>query len=365
MKLKLDYQKHDLKFKFDAGTSRGVLREKCSWFLKVSAGKEAYGLGECGPLPGLSMEAMSDVEPELRKVSESIHQFNFADLDKQAVFDIAERLSPIASIRFGLETALFDLLNGGIRRIFDNSFSRGESSIPINGLVWMGDLAFMKKQIDEKIAAGFTCVKLKIGALDFEEELKLLSYIREHFSDRHLTSRVDANGAFHPQEALTKLMALSRFNLHSIEQPIPVKHWSEMKKLCQESPVDIALDEELIGINSLEDKIKLLESINPHYIILKPSLVGGIRSTMEWISLAEDRGIDWWMTSALESNLGLNAIAQLTAQYKIDKPHGLGTGQLYHNNIDSPLSISKGVIKYDQHKPWNYSQLSSLIHLEK
>ncbi len=361
MGLTLDYQKHTLQFKFDAGTSRGVLREKDTWIIKISEnGSNLFGLGECGPLKGLSIENGEEVALELTRLQHVIHDFELPGLDK--LYDLAEELTTLASVRFALETAFLDLLNDGNRIIFDNSFSRGESGMVINGLVWMGEKAFMKSQIDEKIKAGFNCIKIKIGAIDFEEELSVLSDIRKEHPSAELIIRVDANGAFSPGEAMDKLKSLSQFNLHSIEQPIAPGQPDAMRQLCQLSPIPIALDEELTGVNRKVAKSDLLEIINPQYIILKPTLLGGIRSSIEWIKLAEDKKTGWWITSALESNIGLNAIAQLTSSYKVKIPQGLGTGKLYHNNIESPLAIRKGLLQYNNHKGWNYSELQDLIN---
>ncbi len=360
MGLKLDFQKHTLQFKFDAGTSRGVLREKDSWIVKVyESGSEVYGLGECSPLKGLSSETPDEIEEELRRLQLILKKAETPGGNQG--LDLAAQLTIMPSVRFALETAFLDLVNGGRRIIFDNAFSRGEASIPINGLVWMRDKPFMKAQIDAKIRSRFTCIKIKIGAIDFDEELSLLQYIRQEYADHGLTIRVDANGAFATENALDKLKTLSQFDIHSIEQPIAVGQVEAMHDLCERTPIPIALDEELIGIEDITDKASLLDRVRPQFIILKPSLLGGIRSTVEWINLAQEKDIGWWVTSALESNIGLNAIAQLTAQYTVTIPQGLGTGKLYHNNFDSPLTITKGVLEYDHLKRWNYSYLSDIL----
>jgi o-succinylbenzoate synthase len=295
-----------------------------------------------------------DFGNKLKEYCESISTISVPDKEKD-VLDFLKEFIPgkFPSIRFALEVAILDLINGGKRRILKNAFFDHQSPIPINGLIWMGDREFMLQQIEQKLEEGYTCLKMKIGSIDFDQECALLAYIRSRFSADQIILRVDANGAFSQEESLTKLQRLSRFELHSIEQPIPAGQWQNMQTLCKESSIPIALDEELIGVHTLEDKANLLNAIQPPFIILKPTLVGGILSTREWISLAEERGIGWWMTSALESNIGLNAIAQLTSSYDPKFPQGLGTGQLYDNNIDSPLTVQKGEIFYDKDRSWD------------
>lgn len=324
------FKKKTFHFKKPGGTSRGVLTEKHAWFIELW--EEEYptiiGRGECSIIPGLSLDFtdFSSHEEMLANVC--------ADLDQD--------LSNWPSIKFAIECAKMDLANGGTGIIFDNAFSQGSKQIPINGLIWMGDRSFMLAQIQEKIDQGFSTIKMKIGAIDFETELELLALIRSKTDN--LTLRVDANGAFSSDEAPEKLKALSSFNLHSIEQPIKQGQWKEMSALCRTTPIPIALDEELIGINSLAEKIELLDTIQPQHIVLKPSLHGGISGAQEWITLAEERSMEWWITSALESNIGLNAICQFAAEYDNPLPQGLGTGSLYTDNIPSNLSVSKGNI---------------------
>jgi len=255
------------------------------------------------------------------------------------------------ALRFGLEMAELDFIKSGNGILFNNDFTRGERKIPINGLVWMGDYHFMFDQIKSKIQAGYKCIKIKIGAIDFDKELDLLKYIRSNFSVDDIELRVDANGAFTPENALEKLKQLSEFHIHSIEQPIKPKQWGHMAALCEKSPLDIALDEELIGVHEMSSRIKLLDTIEPQYIILKPSLVGGYSSTEEWIELCKERKIQYWVTSALESNIGLSAIAQWTYNLNLELPQGLGTGQLYHNNFDGPLYIENGCIGFNPDIP--------------
>lgn len=335
--MKLRFEKKTFHFKRASGTSRGVLTEKHAWFLEIwnEDQPDIIGIGECSVIPGLSPDFASF----------DLYESKLKELQK----DLNTDLTTWPSIQFGLECALLDLKNGGKRVYFDNPFARGERKLPINGLVWMGDEEFMREQIEQKLADGFTTIKMKIGAIDFETEIALLRSIRERYSKDQITLRVDANGAFSPEEALDKLNILAELDIHSIEQPIQPRQWAEMSSLCRETPVPIALDEELIGIHSREAKIDLLETIQPQYIILKPSLHGGINGTQEWIALAEERSIPWWMTSALESNVGLDAICQLTAEYNNALPQGLGTGSLYTNNVEGDLTVENGFI-YKKHK---------------
>ncbi|GHA59908.1 o-succinylbenzoate synthase [Pontibacter akesuensis] len=347
MPLQLSYTRHTLQFKFDARTSRGAISEHQVYYLKVwdTASPSVYGVGECAPLAGLSIDYRPDLEQKLQQVAYLINEGE-ATLDAGAELPAILALQEWPALRFALETALLDLQQGGKKRLFDNNFSRGEAGIPINGLVWMGDRKFMQEQIEKKMQEGYNCLKLKIGSLDFTTELNLLQQIREVAGSDSLTVRVDANGAFTPQEAYKKLERLARYELHSIEQPIRQGQVEEMAQLCAYTPVPIALDEELIGVQEPQARKALLECIHPQYIILKPTLVGGLAASAEWIKLAEERSIGWWITSALESNIGLNAISQFTAQYDINMPQGLGTGQLYHNNIASPLQIEQGELWY-------------------
>lgn len=329
-KLRATYNKRTFHFKTPSGTSRGVLTEKHAWFLELynELNPAVKGIGECSIIPGLSPDFISFEQYE-------------AKLD-ELCNDLSTDLTEYPSIKFGLESALLDLQNGGEQIYFDNAFSRGQHLIPINGLIWMGDQSYLNQQIDEKIASGFKTIKMKIGAIDFDTEIDVLAGIRKRYSADYITLRVDANGAFALSEALDKLNRLSELEIHSIEQPIKEKQWEEMKKLCAITPVPISLDEELIGINRYEEKVRMLETIQPQYIILKPSLHGGISGTQEWIKIAEEHNIPWWMTSALESNIGLKAIAQLTAEYNNPLPQGLGTGSLYTDNIPSDLVIING-----------------------
>lgn len=322
-----EYSRYLLHFKEDAGTSRGVLKEKETFFVKVwdESCPEVFGMGECALFRGLSADDRKNYEEKLEEVCQRIEEVKMEELEEWS------------SIRFGVEMALQDLAMGGCQLYFPSAFTEGRQAIEINGLIWMGDKSTMLQRIQQKLEAGFHCIKLKIGAIDFEAELSLLQYIRERFSREKVELRVDANGAFAPEEAMSKLEALAAFGLHSIEQPIRQGQWEEMAHLCRETPIPIALDEELIGVYGRKKKLELLEIVQPQYIILKPALCGGFSGAREWIELAEKRGIGWWVTSALESNIGLNALAQWVATLGNPMPQGLGTGQLYTNNLWSPL----------------------------
>lgn len=356
MPLKAAFQSHILQFRFEAGTSRGVLTEKTSWFIKIfdTDSPTIFGIGECSPLKGLSIDHKPDFENNLHEICEL---FNDLDLEifewnLQIILDqLTENDWP--SVRFGFETAMRDFMNGGRRVIFDNDFSQKQKQIAINGLIWMGDSAAMLQQIDEKLEAGYSTLKLKIGAIDFKQECAILANIRQRFSASDITIRVDANGAFEPNITLEKLKILSDFDLHSIEQPIKHGQIELMAELCQQTPLPIALDEELIGSFDYAQKRKLLKTIQPQFIILKPTLLGGFNHCREWIETAQRLDIGWWITSALESNIGLNAIAQFTAEFNNSLPQGLGTGQLFTNNIESPLEINKGYLSYNQAVEWD------------
>ena len=333
-----------LHFKQPAGTSRGVYTTRKSWFVHLMDG-EREGVGECAPLPDLSCDARPDYGEVLEKVCAEFCE----QLESQKGQSPFDSLRDYPSMLFGLETALLDLRSNlspltshNSPLLFDTAFSRGEVGIPINGLVWMGSYEEMLKRMEEKLEKGFRCVKLKIGAIDFDQELDLIKRIRERFSFHEVELRLDANGAFPFEEALYKLELLSQYAIHSIEQPIKAGQWAYMAELCRESPLPIALDEELIGVNDPEMKRHMLNIIKPRYIILKPSLHGGMMGCREWIETARDMGIGSWITSALESNIGLNAIAQFASDVygdDIRMPQGLGTGQLFTDNIDMGLEI--------------------------
>lgn len=341
------FTSYSLQFKQASGTSRGILKTKDTWFIILKS-EDKLGIGECGIFKGLSIDDRSDYEAMLQWTCDHIH------LGKDKLLNA---LIEYPSIQFGLEIAFKSLNSDTGFELFPSEFTRENASIAINGLIWMGNKAFMRQQIKAKLEAGFNCIKMKIGAIDFQTELDLLKSIRQEFSVNDIELRVDANGAFLPSEALEKLKRLSDYDLHSIEQPIKQGQIIEMAKLCELTPLSIALDEELIGIFSEEDKIKLLQIIKPQYIILKPTLVGGFQGSQQWINIAENQQIGWWITSALESNIGLNAIAQWTYSLHNNKPQGLGTGSLFTNNFDSPLIVKNGTLRYENHRNWNISNL--------
>lgn len=333
-------QYYPLHFIRPAGTSRGVMLVKKSWILTLER-EGITGIGEISIIEDLSPEYtnQTEFETKIQEFCEKAITLNTSSVDE------IEGLKEFPSILFGIESALLDLNNSGKRMYFDNDFFSGKKQISINGLVWMGHEDSMRDQIEQKLEQGFSTIKMKIGAIDLKTEISLLSSIRKSYSSKEITLRVDANGAFTPAEATKVLHQLAELDIHSIEQPIKAGNWQEMKKLCSNPPIPIALDEELIGIWDREKKIELLEYIQPQFIILKPSLHGGISGVKEWITLATERNIDWWMTSALESNIGLNVICQLTAEYENILPQGLGTGSLYSNNIPSQLSVENGFIQ--------------------
>lgn len=344
------YKRHELIFKRPSGTSRGVLTTKETWFIVLQENNKV-GIGECGLLRGLSIDDVSDYEDKLKWVCSNI------DLGLDSLL---EQLLDFPSIQFGLEQAFLSLKSNSTYELFSSSFTKDGSPIEINGLIWMGDKEYMLEQIADKLESGFRCIKMKIGAIDFGEELVLLNSIRENYTKDEIELRVDANGAFKPNNALSKLKQLAQFDLHSIEQPIKQGNWRQMSKLCSETPLSIALDEELIGITSLERKRELLKCIMPQYIILKPSLVGGFKGSIEWMNLADEFNIKWWITSALESNIGLNAIAQWTHTLNNKLPQGLGTGGLFTNNFDSPLSVKNGKLYYRNDLSWQKDIIKQL-----
>lgn len=355
MPLKIVYKPHTLHFRKEAGTSRGVLTQKTSWIVIVTDSEKpgVAGYGECGPLPGLSVDDIPDFEAQLADVC-SI--FNELDLD---VFPfnlaiILEQLIPenLPSVRAGVEMALLDIMNGGQRMLFKNGFSNKGEGILMNGLIWMGSYEHMMAQVEEKLAQGYATLKMKVGAIDFGQECRILETIRKRFDKNTITLRVDANGAFTAADVKEKLDRLSAFDLHSIEQPVKGGQHELMTDLCGSSPVPVALDEELIGITTYRAKFALLKKLMPPFIVLKPTLLGGFTATSEWIEIANRLHIGWWITSALESNIGLNAIAQYTAQFNNPLPQGLGTGQLYTNNFDSPLIVENGHLHYRKELAW-------------
>lgn len=326
------------------------MKDKTSWFVRMEDTERpgVFGLGECGPLPGLSVDHTPDFEDRLREIVGNIHAASL----RLSAFDRLYQLIPpeLPSIRFGFETAMRDLQNGGNRIIYDNDFASG-AAIPINGLIWMGDTDFMMDQIGTKVAEGFRCLKLKVGGLDFDRECDILRYIRRRYFREDLVLRLDANGAFKTDDVLYRLGELAKFQIHSIEQPMK-PGLEEMEELCRKSPIPVAFDEELIGVHSADAKVALLKKFKPSYIVLKPTLHGGLQGCEEWISVANELQIGWWVTSALESSIGLNAICQFTAGYEPEIPQGLGTGKIYSDNFASPLRVQQGSIFSDPAGTW-------------
>ena len=339
------YKKYELIFKRPAKTSRGEYQTRPVWFLFLNENGKT-GIGECAPLAGLSTETPEQVEKMMNEICKN----------PKAFIENHTLTETVSSVRFALEIALLDLKNGGKQQLFPSDFSEGKKGIPVNGLIWMGGEKFMQQQIQEKLEAGFQCIKLKIGGIDFEREIKLLKSIRDNFPAEKIILRVDANGAFRPEEALKKLQRLAELQIHSIEQPITAGQLQEMAKLCSETPIPVALDEELIGIHSTTEKEKLLNTVRPQFLVLKPSLHGGFSGCDEWIELANQRKIGWWITSYLESNIGLNAIAQWTFRKNAQGFQGLGTGGLFTNNIDSPLEIRGEQLWTNSKKTFNFPE---------
>jgi O-succinylbenzoate synthase len=346
--MEISVEKLNLQFKKPSGTSRGVLHTKPSWIIKLVDSTGKSGVGEFSVIPGLSIDFLDEVsyERQIQKLLDFLNEILIQPFQYQEIVEkVNANFRKFPSLVFGVETAILDYINGGTGLIFKNTFALGESEIPINGLIWMGSKSEMRSQIVEKLELGFNTIKLKIGAIAIEEELELISEIRKEFNSDQITIRVDANGAFDKFNVREVLKRLKKLEVHSIEQPIQAGNWNLMTELCNQNIISIALDEELIGIFEKERKLELLDSIKPQFIILKPSLHGGFISCSEWINLAEERSIGWWMTSALESSIGLNAIAQFTANYPIEISQGLGTGGLYTNNLPSDLVIESGYLK--------------------
>jgi o-succinylbenzoate synthase len=330
--MKAQVERKIFHFRFPAGTSRGVYTTRTSWLVKLTDDEGHIGVGECAPLPQLSCDDFPNYEEVLHEACIQVEATNAVPV---------EQLRPYPSMLFGFETAMLNLQQQSWA-LFDTPFSRGEEGIPINGLVWMGSFDEMRRRMEEKLRGGFQCVKLKIGAIDFDEELSLIKMLRQRFSRENVELRVDANGAFSPEEAPRRLEQLAQYDIHSIEQPIRQGQWQVMATLCRNTPLPIALDEELIGVNDPYKKEELLDVIRPQYIIIKPSLHGAMVGATEWVTMARQRGIGSWMTSALECNIGLNAVAHLAALLygpAITMPQGLGTGQLFTDNVEAPLHL--------------------------
>lgn len=348
--VKAAFQKHTLQFKVPSGTSRGVLNKKDSWYIVLKNSEtNNIGIGEASLIEGLSYDAVDGFELQLAKIITQINaNGNLVGSD----------LTQWPAINFAIEMAKLDLANENECLVFPSDFTSGLHKIPINGLVWMGDFDFMLKQIDEKVKQQFTCIKLKIGAINFEEELKLIQHIRKRYAANDLMIRVDANGAFRPgDDALKKMEQLHLLKVHSIEQPIKPKQYRAMELLSKTSILPIALDEELIGVFDKAEQTELLQQIKPQFIILKPSLLGGFAATKKWIDIAANNKINWWITSALEGNIGLNAIAQFTATLNYNTFQGLGTGGLFTNNITSPLYIEDGKLAYNIAQKWQFNSI--------
>lgn len=348
--MRLEFAPYLLQFKEPSGTSRGVLTEKPTFFIKIydESDPSHFGIGEAAVFPGLSPEA------------DGTYVWKLTELLANVAIGKETDLSFHSSIQFGLEQAIYDFSNGCKGIYFPSSFTEGSKSIEINGLIWMGDFDKMVERIETKIKDGFKCIKLKIGAIDWDKELEMIRIIRNHYNQNELMIRVDANGGFNFTDCFKKLEKLANLEVHSIEQPIKPGNPKQMAELCHHSPISIALDEELIGKASNEERIKLLEKINPQYIILKPALCGGFSGASIWIEEAEKRNIGWWITSALESNVGLNAIAQFTAAVNAKGPQGLGTGSLFTNNFETPVVLTYDQLSFNTENPFNYSQFSNL-----
>lgn len=331
--------RHDLDFHRPAKTSRDVLKTRPTWFLVVfDQSTGVSGVGECAPISGLSAESIADVESFLRKIEENcVVESEFETI-----------LNGVSSIRFAWETAILDMDSGGKRNLFPQTELR---DIPINGLVWMNEIDTMRAEAKIKIQQGFDVIKLKIGALDFASELSLVQELREEFP--HITIRLDANGAFDANVVMQRLDELAPFRIHSIEQPIRQKQLELMSEVIKYSPIPVALDEELIGVNDLSEKRRLMETLQPHFIILKPSLHGGFSGCDAWIKLASEMNTRWWATSALESSIGLNAIARWVLSHHVEVHQGLGTGMLFQNNIDSPWQVRAGQLSFNPNLTWN------------
>lgn len=334
---------YTLIFSRPAGTSRGVYQTRRSWYI-VLRSEDRIGIGECAPLPNLSCDDIPNYQERIEHLCGLINAGVGVDFEEL-------RLYP--SILFGFETALRDMVADN-HILWKTPFSGGEAGMPINGLIWMGKHDYMLDQIDAKVQQGFKCLKLKVGAIDFEQELSLVQHIRERYASSELEIRLDANGGFSPDEVLSRLDRFSKYHIHSIEQPIMARQIAEMASLIKRTPIRVALDEELIGVNTFSQKRELLEEIRPHFIILKPSLHGGILGSSEWIELAGQFNVGWWITSALESNVGLNAIAQWCASLQVSVPQGLGTGMLFDNNVGSPLEIRGQELWYNGSGSWNF-----------
>jgi len=346
------YIKHQLQFVKPAKTSRNTMQTHTVYYVVLSSKTERKSYwGEAAPLPGLSIDDVTQIENKLTECCTSVtNGYNFNMLD----------FSGFPSVQFAFETAFLAAQHQADFLLYDTPFYRNQQPIAINGLVWMNEKETMLQEALTKATQGFDTIKFKVGALDFDDECRLLEAFRKQYNAFNITIRLDANGAFLPADALEKLRELSRFDIHSIEQPIKPKQWDAMQELCAKTPIPIALDEELIGVDVKSDGQRLLQHIKPQHIILKPTLLGGLSNSEVWVKLAQQHNIGWWATSALESNIGLNAIAQWTATQHLQVPQGLGTGSLYTNNIPSPLVVSNGQLIYDERKGWELGEVLNL-----
>jgi len=348
--LEASYTGYPLYFHRPSGTSRGVMVEKPCWFIRLRQSDGVVGTGEVSFIPGLSVEDPAEIEIQLDHICKLI---------SRGFMDPGQSLPSLPGIQFALESAMLDLEGGGKQILFPSDFTRGSTGIPINGLIWMGDTGFMKQQIEQKIASGFRVLKLKVGALETEEELEVLSWIRSRYGTLELEIRLDANGAWTPEEALQKMEQFAAFGIHSLEQPVAPGKWEGLGMVCREASIPVALDEELIGLDADREGPGLLDTVKPHYLILKPGLLGGFLNSERWIGLAGERRIGWWVTSALESSVGLSAIAQWTYGLSSSIPQGLGTGKIYRNNLPSPLRMEGGSLWYHPRGAWDLSMMNA------
>lgn len=345
MSFEATYKEYKLKFKFPARTSKNILYDKKTWYIILKSNNQ-IGIGECSYISHLSKKSEQQITKKIQEVCSLLNK----NIEPEIIIN---DLKEYPGIKFAIETALIDLKNKGNKILFPSKFTEGKEGIKINGLIWINNKEETLKQIENKISKGFSCIKMKIGSMSFTDEIEIISKIRNISKDIEI--RLDANGAFNYNQALEIINALKKFDIHSIEQPIPPGNPIEMKKLCQKSSIPIALDEELIFTTS--DKNLLIETIKPHYIVLKSGLLGGFSDTIEWINIANYYNIGWWITSALESNIGLNAIAQWTYTLKNTFIQGLGTGLLYDNNISSPLLLKGEFLYYNPDIKWDLSNI--------
>ena len=346
--LEASYTGYPLHFTHPSGTSRGVLTEKPCWFIRLRREDGVTGTGEVSFIPGLSVEDPGEIGVRLDHICKSV---------TSGSMDPNQTLPGLPGIQFALECAMLDLDGGGEQLLYPSDFTEGMKGIQINGLIWMGDPGHMRMQIRHKLDLGFRVLKMKVGALEMEKELEVLSWIRSQFGNDQLEIRLDANGAWTPEDALGKMERYAEYGIHSVEQPIATGQWEAMGRICREAPVPVALDEELIGLDVDKDSAAMLGMISPRYLILKPGLLGGFRNAERWVELAEETGVGWWVTSALESLVGLSAIAQWTYQRKVTIPQGLGTGTIYRNNIPSPLQVEGDSLWYRKERRWNMEGL--------